>query len=88
MEAQFKKTEAPQIEIINARLMTILDMDTRALMAECNKGKLGRDGSTALVNYLKTTRDLMKKHAEDTEALSDADLKKIAGGDGKAETNS
>ena len=87
-ELQFKRTESPNLEIISARLMNILDLETRALMAECAKGKLNRDESAALVIYLTMTKDLMKKHAEDTEALSDADLKKIAGGDGKAETNS
>ena len=61
------------------KIMTILDREINHLMMDSIKGKLSKDASASLVNYMKVLADLKKIEAEALEEMSDEQLAKIAG---------
>ena len=59
-------------------LIKVLRKDTRELMNASANGKLNRDDSQSLINYLRFIRDIKKMRGKEEEDLTDEELKKIA----------
>lgn len=69
------KTEVDQ-EMIKDRLMEVLRRESVNLLSESSEGRLERDRSAALVNYLKFLEKLEDGQKDKLSGLSDEELAK------------
>lgn len=70
------------LEKIHKRLLNVLSRETAHLLELSYKGKLEKDDSASLTNYLKLLKDLKKPKEEAAEVnLTDEQLEKIANGE-------
>lgn len=77
----FRVEDKVDIEEINKKLLNVLKHDTDHLVAQVASDKLNNADSQALVNYLKVVKYLQKEQAEESENLTDDELKEIANSD-------
>jgi hypothetical protein len=63
-------------EAIKDRLLEVLRRESVNLIAESSEGRLDRDRSVALVNYLKFLSKLEEEQADKLSDLSDEDLRR------------
>jgi hypothetical protein len=69
------------LQRVNVRLLNELERESASLLNAAHHGKLTRDESTALKDYLRLMKDLLKKDADAAEELPDSELAKIAAKD-------
>lgn len=69
------KNEVDQ-ELIKDRLMEVLRRESVNLLTESSEGRLERDRSAALVNYLKFLEKLEESQKDKLADLSDEELRK------------
>ena len=73
-----RRTKRVDISSLEKRATTVLDREINYLLDASHGGKLCKDDSTCLRDYLKTIRDLKKDEDEYLDSLSDEDLAKEA----------
>jgi len=66
------------LDRIQRRLQTALSRDTGHILALSHAGKLDKQASDSLVQYLKLIKQLKKMEQEESEAMSDEQLAELA----------
>ena len=73
-----RSTKQVNLDHVQRRLFNVLSRESLHLLDESYKGKLDRDDSVALSNYLKLMRDLKAQEENEMENISDEELEKLA----------
>ncbi len=63
-------------EVLKFKLLEVLRRETSHLLTESSEGRLDRDRSVALVNYIKLMNQLEEKEAEKLSELTDEELER------------